>query len=230
MAILKEPHMAVSVSCDSGRGWHAMSDTEIIHVIPENLSQFSICGYKNPKKPGYTEKAHWLLSRMSESLRMLVFQSSDADFSLLVKTFGRKAPKAAFGPNVTFLPEPFYKGLVIARADQCPYTVANVTEMVRVAKGALQISPKIVELKSSMEAQHSPCPFGTFGIFYKGKPSGGAGSRRLLRSRLPTKVCFAPSPRQRSRSTVGSSCIYGCNRSMRRLRAFRFARSRFGLQ
>jgi hypothetical protein len=237
-----------------------MSDMEIISVTPENLSQFSLCGYKNPKKPGYTEKAHWLLSHLSDGLRMLVARAPDGttqgmieyvpgpacwrpiaaedymvihcifmgfrseyknkgfggelvrraendakilglagvavvtrkgpfmadkdifvkrgyveadraapDFSLMVKAFRKSAPKAVFGPNVASPPEAFYNGLVIVRADQCPYSVANVKEMVRLAKADFRVTPKVIELSSAMEAQHSPCPFGTFGIFYRGK-------------------------------------------------------------
>jgi GNAT superfamily N-acetyltransferase len=54
-----------------------MPDAEIIQATPENLSSFSLCGYKDPKRPGYAEKAAWLLSRMSEGLKMLVVRASD---------------------------------------------------------------------------------------------------------------------------------------------------------
>jgi UDP:flavonoid glycosyltransferase YjiC (YdhE family) len=54
-----------------------------------------------------------------------------------------------------FRREPFYRGLVIVRADQCPYTVANVKEIARVARNDFPIPPKIVELKSAMGSQHS---------------------------------------------------------------------------
>jgi N-acetylglutamate synthase-like GNAT family acetyltransferase len=258
-----------------------MENCDIVQVTRENLSAYSLCGYRNPKRPGYVEKAHWLLSRMSEGLRMLVVQSREhgtqgmieyapghscwrpvmaddfmvihclfmgfrssfknkglgselirrceedakvlgmdgvavvtrkgpfmvgeeiflkrgyrsvdraaPDFSLLAKTFSSRTPKAAFGPNVSSLPEPFDKGLVIFRADQCPYTVANVKEMARAAKTDFHITARIVDLKSPMEAQHSPCPFGTFGIFYKGKgiahhPISAARFRNIMSKIMP---------------------------------------------
>ena len=260
-----------------------MPDTDIIQVTPENLSSFSLCGYKNPKCPGYAEKANWVLSRMAEGLMILAVRASDGstqgmieyvpgpecwrpisaddymvihclavgfrkayknkglggelirrceedaramglagvavvtrkgsfmagdaiflkrgyseadraapDFSLLIKPFGRKAPKASFGPNVASPPEPFYNGLIIVRADQCPYSVTNVKEISRMAKVDFKVSPKIVELSSAMEAQHSPAPFGTFGIFYRGKgiahhPISAARFRNIMSKLAPLK-------------------------------------------
>ncbi len=237
-----------------------MKDMEIVQVTPDNLSGFSLCGYKNPKKPGYREKAGWLLSRMQEGLRMAAALAPDGstqgmieyipgpqcwrpviaddymvihcifvgfrkeyknrgwggelvrrceedarshglagvavvtrkgpfmagsdiflkrgyavadtaapDFSLLVKPFKPKAPRAVFNESAESPPEAFCRGLVIVRADQCPYSVANVREMIEAAKRELKLTPKVIDLKSALEAQHSPCPFGTFGILYKGK-------------------------------------------------------------
>lgn len=98
------------------------------------------------------------------------YQSADQakpDFSLLYKPFRAQAGKPAFRASVNQVPKIYQKGLHILRADQCPYTVTNVREIADAASD-MGLAPKIVNLKTSKDAQANPCPFGTFGIIYQG--------------------------------------------------------------
>ena len=45
-----------------------MSDFKIIHTTDENVLQHGLCGYKNPKRPGFPEKIDWLKQRLKEGL------------------------------------------------------------------------------------------------------------------------------------------------------------------
>jgi len=62
----------------------------------------------------------------------------------------------------------FSQGLYIFRADQCPYTVKNVNEMIKTAK-EFSLQPQLIELKTAQDAQELPCGFGTFCIILNGK-------------------------------------------------------------
>lgn len=97
-----------------------------------------------------------------------VVDSVSPDFELVVKTFNSNAPTPSFKGDLDNNLNPYRKGLSIIRADQCPYTVKNVKEIVEAAK-KYKIKPKVINLKSHKEAQKSPCPFGTFCIIYDGK-------------------------------------------------------------
>lgn len=95
-----------------------------------------------------------------------IVDSAPSDFDLLVLKFKSDAPAPAFKGNWEERRKQYGKGLVIIRADQCPYTVKNVNEIVDVAKSDFNITAKVVTLKNAKEAQASPCPFGTFCILY----------------------------------------------------------------
>jgi hypothetical protein len=95
--------------------------------------------------------------------------SAPPDFELMVKKFKKRAPDPRFKGNLESKSGKYKKGLTIIRADQCPYTVKNVREMVEVANSKYGIKPKIVNIKDYKGAQNSPCPFGTFGIIYNGR-------------------------------------------------------------
>ncbi len=237
-----------------------MAEIEITEVTRDDIGRFSLCGYKNKKRPGYLEKRNWVLARMEEGLRMLTVQSSrdgtqgmveympgarcwrpvsadnymvihcvfvgfksaykgkgyasllikrceeDArkekldgvavvtregpfmagseiflehgytaadgakpDFSLMVKSFRANAKAATFAPSVSAVPKAYAKGLFVIRADQCPYTVTNVREIVESAREDFSLTAKVVNLETFRQARESPCPFGTFGILYDGK-------------------------------------------------------------
>jgi len=101
-----------------------------------------------------------------------VADTAPPDFELLVKKFAKTAPSL---PSPKFKGDwerrlsQYGKGLVIIRADQCPYTVKNVDEIAQTAQKVYGLKPKIINLKNYSEAQNSPCPFGTFCIIYNGK-------------------------------------------------------------
>ncbi|MFH1940602.1 MAG: GNAT family N-acetyltransferase [bacterium] len=91
------------------------------------------------------------------------------DFELLVKRFHKAAPLPKFKHALENRATLLNKGLIIIRADQCPYTVKNVNEISETAEKNYGLTPNIVNLKNHLEAQNSPCAFGTFCITYNGK-------------------------------------------------------------
>jgi len=94
------------------------------------------------------------------------------DFDLLVKKFNPDFPSPKFidNRNNKELMGKYSKGLTIIRADQCPYTVKNVREIVETAKNDYAIKAKVINLKNANEAQNNnPSPFGTFCMIYAGK-------------------------------------------------------------
>ena len=98
-----------------------------------------------------------------------VVDSAPSDFELLIKKFDANAPDPAFRKDTDKKLKEYDKGLTIIRADQCPYTVKNVGEICEAAEKTFKIKPRIINLKSHVEAQKTPCPFGTFCIIYEGK-------------------------------------------------------------
>jgi hypothetical protein len=91
------------------------------------------------------------------------------DFQLLVKKFNKNAPTPKFKGKWEERLSQYGRGLNIIRADQCPYTVKNVKEIIEAAEKTYDIKPKITSLKNCEAAQNSPCAFGTFCIIYRGK-------------------------------------------------------------
>lgn len=91
------------------------------------------------------------------------------DFELMVKKFTPSVadPKFKITDEKT-VPE-YPQGLTIIRASQCPYTVKNVKEIIATAQQDYGLQPKVIELKTSREAQSSPCAFGIFCIIYEGR-------------------------------------------------------------
>ena len=84
------------------------------------------------------------------------------DFELLAKRFNPEADLPVF--RIT---EPDYgDGLIIIRADQCPYTLKNVAEIQQTAKEQYGLTPRIVDLETYKDAQNSPCAFGSFCILF----------------------------------------------------------------
>jgi GNAT superfamily N-acetyltransferase len=91
------------------------------------------------------------------------------DFELLVFKFDSGAADPKFLSDLDKNTSDYGDGLVIIRADQCPYTVKNVNEITATAENRFGIKAKVVELKSCEEAQRMPCSFGVFCILYNGK-------------------------------------------------------------
>ncbi len=91
------------------------------------------------------------------------------DFQLLVNKIEKDAPVPVYINNHKILHSRYEKGLYILRADQCPYTVKNVKEMVTLAEREFNIQPTIVNITNHREAQQNPSPFGTFALIWNGK-------------------------------------------------------------
>jgi len=98
-----------------------------------------------------------------------IVDSVKPGFDLLVKKFNKTSPNPAFKLNTEKALKKYAAGLTIIRADQCPYSVKNVREIVETAEKDYGIKATIVNLKTYKQAQNSPCPFGTFCIIYNGK-------------------------------------------------------------
>ncbi|MBI9052842.1 MAG: YoaP domain-containing protein [Bacteroidales bacterium] len=54
-----------------------MSKLKIIEANPENLKEFGMCGYKNPKIEGFQRKIKWTQERMKEGMRYNVLYSEE---------------------------------------------------------------------------------------------------------------------------------------------------------
>lgn len=52
-----------------------MKDIHIIDTTMDNIQEFGICGYKNPKRPGYPEKLDWLKTQFQERLKIKTLYS-----------------------------------------------------------------------------------------------------------------------------------------------------------
>jgi hypothetical protein len=86
-----------------------------------------------------------------------------------VRKINKNAPTPRFKGDWEKRQSQYNKGLTIIRADQCPYTVKNVNEIIETAEKEYGLKPDLIELKNYKEAQNSPCAFGTFCILYDGK-------------------------------------------------------------
>jgi GNAT superfamily N-acetyltransferase len=98
-----------------------------------------------------------------------VVDKASPNFELLVKKFDKKAPTPRFRGDFEKVPPKYGKGLIIIRADQCPYTVKNVQEITESAKKMYGLKSRIIDLRNQKEAQNSPCAFGTFCMIFNGK-------------------------------------------------------------
>lgn len=98
-----------------------------------------------------------------------VVDHAPPDFELLVKKFAETAPAPKFTGNWDNKLSRYGKGLTIIRADQCPYTVKNVSEIRDSAERLYGIKPEVIDLQNCAEAQNAPCAFGTFCIIFNGE-------------------------------------------------------------
>jgi len=98
-----------------------------------------------------------------------VVDKAPPDFELLVKRFNQNAPAPKFKGEWEKKLSQYGQGLTIIRADQCPYTIKNVKEIIETAEKVYGLKAIIKDLKTYEEAQESPCAFGTFCIIYDGK-------------------------------------------------------------
>ena len=98
-----------------------------------------------------------------------VLDKAPPDFELLEKKFNNSASAPRFKGKWEERLSQYGNGLIVIRADQCPYTVKNVKEISETAENTYGIKPNIISLKNCREAQNSPCAFGTFCIIHRGK-------------------------------------------------------------
>ena len=91
------------------------------------------------------------------------------DLELLVKKFNAHTPLPNFRIDPSKDLKKYKKGLTILRADQCPYTVKNVREIIETARKKYDLKTNLINFTSYRDAQKSPCPFGIFCIIYNGK-------------------------------------------------------------
>lgn len=98
-----------------------------------------------------------------------VVDTAPSDFELLCLKYDKNASSPEFNDFNKSLSTKYAKGLTIIRAPQCPYTVKNVNEIVKIAENEFQISPTVETIKNHSQAQESPCAFGVFCIVYNGQ-------------------------------------------------------------
>ena len=98
-----------------------------------------------------------------------IVDTAPPDFELLVKKLKKTAPSPRFKGGWDKRLHKYAKGLTIVRSDQCPYAAKAVREIIQTAQKTYGIKPRVVELKSSKQAQGAPSPFGVFSIILDGK-------------------------------------------------------------
>ena len=98
-----------------------------------------------------------------------VVDTAPPDFELLVKQFKKASPVPKFKSNWGERLKRYKNSLTIIRSDQCPYSVKNVNEICETAREKFRIKPNVINLNNCIEAQNSPCAFGTFCIVFNGK-------------------------------------------------------------
>ncbi len=119
-----------------------------------------------------SRKGTWMAKR--ELFIKHGFQTADKappDFELLVKTFSDDAgsPSPSFCVDWEKRLAQMGDGLTIVISGQCPYASKAVNEIRETAEKEYGITPKMVELKTHLDARESPCAFGTFCMVYDGK-------------------------------------------------------------
>jgi predicted GNAT family acetyltransferase len=72
-----------------------MDDVEIIEINEDNITEHSLCFYKNPKVEGYKIKCEWLKNRFLEGLRYkILYSKNDGDVGTIEYIEGEKAWRA----------------------------------------------------------------------------------------------------------------------------------------
>ncbi len=121
-----------------------------------------------------------------------VVDAMQPDFELLTLKFDADIPDAEFYQNLQAPKNQYGDGLVILRADQCPYTVKNVNEILTAARDLYSLTPRVVTFVDYKQAQQSPCAFGTFCLLYNGEvlayhPISKTRFVNIMKTRLGSK-------------------------------------------
>jgi L-amino acid N-acyltransferase YncA len=117
-----------------------------------------------------TRKGTWMASReLFLKSGFEVVDTAPPDFELLVKKFKKSAPSPRFESDWDRKLSKYGKGLTIIRSDQCPYVAKALREICETAQKSYGMKPRVIELRSSKEAQRAPSPFGVFSIILDGK-------------------------------------------------------------
>ena len=117
-----------------------------------------------------TRKGTWMASKeLFLKNGFEVVDTAPPDFELLAKRFKKSAPSPKFKGDWERRLRKHDKGLTIIRSDQCPYVAKALREISETAQKTYGFKPRIVELKSSKQAQSAPSPFGVFSIILDGK-------------------------------------------------------------
>ncbi|MFC1683403.1 GNAT family N-acetyltransferase [Candidatus Zixiibacteriota bacterium] len=91
-------------------------NSTIIDATPETIGNYGICGYKNPKQPGYQQKLEWLRERFQEGMRIKVlYTEKDGAIGSIEYLPGRYAWRALQAPgymviHCLFILKKAYKG------------------------------------------------------------------------------------------------------------------------
>ncbi len=54
-----------------------MKNIRIIDTNMDNIQEYGICGYKDPKKPGYSEKLNWLKDQYDKGMKIKILQTEE---------------------------------------------------------------------------------------------------------------------------------------------------------
>jgi len=144
-----------------GKGFASM-------LIDECLNEARIHGFKGVAV--VTRKGPFMVNNnIFLKKGFQIVDNAKPDFELLVYKFDMKSKDPKFKSSITENLKNYSKGLTIIRSAQCPYSVKNVNAMMETSRKKFKISPTLIDLQNSNEAQNVPCAFGTFCIIYDGE-------------------------------------------------------------
>jgi len=117
-----------------------------------------------------TRKGTWMAGKeLFLKLGFEVVDKAPPDFELLAKKSKKSAPSPRFKGDWKDRLRRYGKGITIISSDQCPYNAKFVREIAETAQKTYGIKPRVIELKSSKEAQNSPSPFGISALVLDGR-------------------------------------------------------------
>jgi GNAT superfamily N-acetyltransferase len=117
-----------------------------------------------------TRKGTWMASNeLFLKKGFEIVDTAPPDFALLAREFKKSAPSPRFKGDWDKKLRKYDKGLTIIRSDQCPYVAKALREICETAQRSHGMTPRVIELRNSKEAQRAPSPFGVFSIILDGK-------------------------------------------------------------